>query len=546
MERKYIFVTGGVVSSLGKGIIASSLGLLLKKRNFRVTIQKLDPYLNIDPGTMNPYQHGEVYVTADGAETDLDLGHYERFIDSNLAKINNVTAGQIYSDVLSKERQGNYLGRTVQMVPHVSDLIKERIFQAAKETNAEITIVEVGGTVGDIESLIFLESIRQIRKNVESINVAYLHVTLIPGLKVINELKTKPTQHSVEMLRSKGIRPDILVCRAEKALSLSLKEKLALFTDVDLNSIIESPDVKHIYEIPLSLEKQGLIQRILQRLALEQRTPELKAWQEFVHRIKNPQDKVKVGIIGKYTKLEDSYISITEALKHAGAHLQTEVEVEFILSDKLSDSAQLAKQVKELSSLIIPGGFGDRGIEGKISAIKAARENKIPFLGICLGMQCAVIEFARNVVGITQATSSEFDESSSHAIIDLLPGQERSTLKGGTMRLGNYSCQVQKETQAYSLYQKEVFSERHRHRYEFAKSNYFDLLKEKGLLISGLSPDGQLAEIIELSKEKHPFFIGVQFHPEYKSRPQSPHPLFLGFLRASLEQSRAVQKLKNF
>jgi len=534
MNKKYIFVTGGVVSSLGKGIIASSLGLLLKKRKFRVTIQKLDPYLNIDPGTMNPYQHGEVYVTEDGAETDLDLGHYERFVGSNLCRINNVTAGQIYSDVLEKERKGEYLGRTVQMVPHVSGLIKSRIFAASEQTDSEITIVEVGGTVGDIESLIFLESIRQIRKDVGSINVAYLHVTLIPDLKVTNELKTKPTQHSVEMLRSKGIRPDVLVCRTEKTLNLSIREKLALFTDVDLDSIIESLDVKHIYQVPLKLEKQGLTQRILKRLNLKQREPDLRAWEDFVYKIKNPKQKIKVGIIGKYIKLEDSYISIVESLNHVGAQLETEVEIKFILSDDLENSEKLKKALDGVSGIIIPGGFGERGIEGKISAIKYARENKIPFLGLCLGMQCAVIEFARNIAGLKEATSSEFSENSKESVINLLDNQEQISAKGGTMRLGSYLCKIKKASYVHKLYQKEEVVERHRHRYEFPQGPYFDLLREKGLVISGLSPDQKLAEIIELPEEQHPFFIGVQFHPEYKSRPQSPHPLFLGFIKSAM------------
>ena len=528
---KYIFITGGVVSSLGKGIIASSLGLLLKERGFRVTIQKLDPYLNVDPGTMSPYQHGEVEEDEDGAETDLDLGHYERFIGRNLFKINNVTAGQIYSSVINKERKGEYLGGTVQMVPHVSNQIKTKIFEAAYKTESEIVIVEVGGTVGDIESLIFLESIRQIRKDVGSSSVAYIHVTLIPNLRAINELKTKPTQHSVEVLRGRGINPDILVCRVEKSLSKQIREKLSLFTDVSFESVIECRDVKSIYEVPLNLEEQSLTKRVLQKLHLEERPSDLSNWKNIVEKIKTPARKVKVAIVGKYTKLGDAYISVTEALRHAAAHEGCEVEIKWILSEDLEESDKIKELLGDVNGILVPGGFGDRGIEGKIRAIQYARENKIPFFGLCLGMQCAVIEFARNVADLSAAHSTEFANDTPHPVIDFLPGQSDSTDKGGTMRLGSYPCELGENTIAQKLYNASLIHERHRHRYEF--NNLFEnKLTEAGLIISGRFPEQKLVEIIELPVSEHPFFIGTQFHPEYKSRPDLPHPLFRGFISA--------------
>ncbi|MDX1921370.1 MAG: CTP synthase [Candidatus Caenarcaniphilales bacterium] len=539
---KYVFITGGVVSSLGKGILASSLGLLLKAKGFKVTIQKLDPYLNVDPGTMSPYQHGEVYVTEDGAETDLDLGHYERFTDSNLLKINNVTAGQIYSSVINKERKGEYLGGTVQMVPHVSNQIKAKIFEAAYATESEIVIVEVGGTVGDIESLIFLESIRQIRKDVGPNNVAYIHVTLIPNLKATNELKTKPTQHSVEELRGKGINPDIVVCRTERALSKSIREKISMFVDVDLDSVIECRDVRSIYEVPLHLEEQKLTERVLNRLHLEDKPSDLSEWQKVVERIKNPSRKVKVGIVGKYTKLSDAYISVIEALRHAAAVENAEVDLHWILSDDLEPQSKKASYedlLGGLDGILVPGGFGDRGVEGKIAAIQYARENKIPFLGLCLGMQCAVIEFARNVAGLSNANSTEFANDTPYPVIDFLPGQTDSTDKGGTMRLGSYPCQLDEKSLSYEAYRSAVINERHRHRYEF-NNLYESKLQEAGLVISGRSPDHKLVEIVELPRGEHPFFVGTQFHPEYKSRPQSVHPLFLGFIRASANKLALV------
>lgn len=544
LNPKYIFITGGVVSSLGKGIIASSLGLLLKERDFRVTIQKLDPYLNVDPGTMSPYQHGEVYVTEDGAETDLDLGHYERFIDRSLFKINNVTAGQIYLSVINKERKGEYLGGTVQMVPHVSNQIKTKIFEAAYTTESDIVIVEVGGTVGDIESLIFLESIRQIRKDVGWNNVAYVHVTLIPNLKVTNELKTKPTQHSVELLRGRGINPDILVCRSERPLSKQIREKLSLFSDVMLDSVIECRDVKSIYEVPLSLEDQNMTNRLLARLHLEERSSDLSQWKAIVDKIKNPTRKVKIAVVGKYTKLNDSYISVIEALRHASAQEGTEVEVKWVLSDDVEDPSRKNSSVEEMlgdvQGIVVPGGFGDRGVEGKIRAIQFARENKIPFLGLCLGMQCAVIEFARNVANLAAANSTEFANDTPHPVIDFLPGQSDATEKGGTMRLGSYPCELAEDSISRKAYGVSLIYERHRHRYEF-NNLYENNLLSAGLIIAGRSPDQKLVEIVELPVSKHPFFVGTQFHPEYKSRPQRVHPLFHGFLKAALQQIPQVE-----
>ncbi len=537
INPKYVFITGGVVSSLGKGIIASSLGLLLKGRGYKVTIQKLDPYLNVDPGTMSPYQHGEVFVTEDGAETDLDLGHYERFTGSNLFKINNVTAGQIYLSVINKERKGEYLGGTVQMVPHVSNQIKTKIFEAAYTTESEIVIVEVGGTVGDIESLIFLESIRQIKKDVGWNNVAYLHVTLIPNLKATNELKTKPTQHSVEILRGRGINPDILVCRAEKPVSKQIREKLSLFSDVALDSVIECRDVKSIYEVPLNLEEQNLTKRLLNRLQLEERALNIDSWKSVVEKIKNPTQKIKIAIVGKYTKLSDAYISVIESLRHASAVQDSEIEVKWVLSEDIEEfnkkNLSLEEAFEDVKGILVPGGFGDRGIEGKIRAIQYARENKIPFLGLCLGMQCAVIEFARNVAGLSGANSTEFANDTPHPVIDFLPGQSDNTDKGGTMRLGSYPCELENNSISLEAYKTKTINERHRHRYEF--NNLFgNKLKEAGLIVAGRSPDGKLVEIIEIPKDKHPFFVGTQFHPEYKSRPDKVHPLFLSFIKACL------------
>lgn len=533
---KYIFVTGGVVSSLGKGILAASLGCLLRARKFSVTIQKLDPYLNVDPGTMSPYQHGEVFVTEDGAETDLDLGHYERFIGSDLSQINNVTAGSIYQSVINRERTGDYLGGTVQMVPHVSNEIKERIRRAATTSNAEIVIVEVGGTVGDIEGLIFLEAIRQFRNDVGRENVAYVHATLLPNLRATNEIKTKPTQHSVEILRGKGIQPDVLVCRTEKAIPKAIKEKLSLYTDVPIESVIECRDQKSIYEVPLALEKEGLAERILDKLCLVSSPPDLNSWQELVNKLKKPEGvagkkQVRIAIVGKYVKLSDSYISVVEAINHAGAYLGVDVEIKWILSDDLDNSVGLKEVFSDVDGIIVPGGFGDRGIEGKINTIRYAREDKVPYLGLCLGMQCAVIEFARNVCGLTGANSTEFSSDTLHPVIDLMPDQENVTQKGGTMRLGKYPCVLLAGTKSGAVYSEELVYERHRHRYEL-NNFYRERLNLNGMVFSGTSPDNTLVELIEL--KNHPWFVASQFHPEFKSRPEKPHPLFIGFMKTIL------------
>ncbi len=543
---KYIFVTGGVVSSLGKGILSASLGCLLRARKFTVTIQKLDPYLNVDPGTMSPYQHGEVFVTEDGAETDLDLGHYERFVGTDLSQINNVTAGSIYQSVINRERTGDYLGGTVQMVPHVSNEIKERIRRAATTSSAEIVIVEVGGTVGDIEGLIFLEAIRQFRNDVGRENVAYVHVTLLPNLKATSEIKTKPTQHSVEILRGKGIQPDILVCRTEKVIPKAIKEKLSLYTDVAIESVIECKDQKSIYEVPLALEKEGLAERILDKLCLVSSPPDLSTWTELVNKLKKPEGVngkklVKIAIVGKYVKLSDSYISVIESINHAAVNSGVEAEIKWILSDDLDDATDLKELFSDVDGVIVPGGFGDRGIEGKINAIKYVRENKIPFLGLCLGMQCAVIEFARNVCGLTGANSKEFSSDTLHPVIDLMPEQESVIQKGGTMRLGKYPCTLLVGTKARSAYGEDIVYERHRHRYEL-NNFYREKLNLGGMMFSGLSPDEKLVEIIEL--KNHPWFVGSQFHPEFKSRPEKSHPLFLGFMRTILGLPLIKEELK--
>lgn len=532
---KYVFVTGGVVSSLGKGIVASSLGRLLRERGFRVSIQKLDPYLNVDPGTMNPYQHGEVFVTEDGAETDLDLGHYERFIDTNLKQANSITSGRIYLDVITKERRGEYLGATVQMVPHVTNEIKDKIKKAAKETNAEILIVEVGGTVGDIESSIFIEAIRQFKNDIPKNDTCYIHVTLVPHLKAADELKTKPTQHSVELLRSKGIQPDVLVLRSDKSVPKSLKEKLSLFTDVAVENVIESKDCRSIYEVPLVMQKEGLAASVLAKLHLEDKVPDMKAWQEMLDKLISPsQNKLKIAIVGKYIKLSDAYISVSESIRHACAQLDRGVELEMVLSDELTDYSQLSKVFAEVDAIVVPGGFGDRGIEGKLLAIRYARENKIPFLGLCLGLQCSVIEFARNVLNLPDANSVEFDIDSPDPVIHLMEAQKNISDKGATMRLGLYPCKLLKNSKAYELYTEkdsaDVIQERHRHRYEFNNA-FKSQMEAKGMIFSGTSPDGQLVEIIEL--KDHPFFMACQFHPEFLSRPGKAHPLFFGLVQAA-------------
>lgn len=532
MDTRYVFVTGGVVSSLGKGIIAASLGRLLRARNITCTIVKLDPYLNVDPGTMSPYQHGEVFVTEDGAETDLDLGHYERFISANLSRMNNVTAGSIYKSVLEKERRGDYLGGTVQMIPHVTNEIKNFLRKAASTSQAEIVIVEVGGTVGDIESLIFLEAIRQMRKDIGRDHVCYIHATMIPSLRTTNELKTKPTQHSVDMLRSRGIQPDILVCRTEETLGSSIREKLSLFTDVDLKAVIQCKDVKHLYEVPLIMEQEGLAHRVLERLSLPNNTPDLTEWRKLVERVQKPTYQVSVAIVGKYVMLSDAYISVVEALKHGGVKLGAQVNIKWVLSEDIEKDGA-AKYLSDVDAILVPGGFGDRGIEGKIQAATYAREKKIPYLGLCLGMQTAVIEFARNVAQMEGAHSTEFNPKSPYPVIDLMPDQHNVVLKGGTMRLGKYPCDLKEGSIASKVYGKTEISERHRHRYE-VNNSHREALAKYGMIFSGLSPDGHLVEMIELPD--HPYFVACQFHPELKSRPDDAHPLFVGLVGAMLEK----------
>lgn len=536
MKRtKYVFVTGGVVSSLGKGITAASLGRLLKERGYSVTIQKFDPYINVDPGTMNPYEHGEVFVTVDGAETDLDLGHYERFLDENLTRYNNITTGKIYQAVINKERKGEYLGKTVQVIPHITNEIKSKIELVGKESGSDIVITEIGGTVGDIESTPFLEAIRQFKYDVGRENVLYIHVTLVPYLKAAGELKTKPSQHSVKELMSLGIRPDILVCRTEHPINLDLKRKLSMFCDIDSDAVIEAPDAKTIYEVPLIMEQNGLAEVACKKLGIENREPNLNEWKKIVRSIKHPEDKVKLAVVGKYIELKDAYISINESIEHAAYSLGLKADIHYVQAENLTSDA-----LKGFNGILIPGGFGDRGVQGKIDAIKFARENKIPFLGICLGMQTAVIEFSRNVLGMQEANSTEFDKNTKYPVIDILPDQKDIKNLGGTMRLGVYPCKLDKDSLAYELYKEELIYERHRHRFEF-NNEFKELIQEKGLKISGSSPDGTLAEIVELPKEMHPFFIAGQFHPEFKSRPGKPHPLFLGFVDAVYKLEKSLK-----
>ncbi|MCQ6253555.1 glutamine hydrolyzing CTP synthase [Methanocaldococcus sp.] len=531
---KFIFITGGVISSLGKGITAASLGRLLKARGFKVNMVKVDPYLQIDAGTMSPYEHGEVFVTEDGGETDLDLGHYERFIDENLTKHNNITTGKIYWSVLTKERRGEYLGKTVQVIPHITNEIKDWIKKLGE--NYDITIVEIGGTVGDIESLPFLEAIRQFKKDVGKENVLYIHVSLLPYIKAAGELKTKPTQHSVKELRSIGIQPDILICRTEYPISSKIKEKLSLFCDVDREAVIEARDAKTIYEVPLNLEKEGLGKLVTKKLNLPDREPNLEDWRKFVDRVINPLNEVVIAVVGKYVELKDAYLSINEALIHAGAKNDTRVNINWIHSERLEceefeEILDKYRENNQLDGILVPGGFGDRGVEGKINAIKYARENDIPFLGICMGMQCAVIEFARNVCGLEGANSTEFDENTKYPVVDLLPEQKEIDAKGGTMRLGAYPAILKEGTLVHRLYKKIKVYERHRHRYE-VNPEYHEILENYGLTISGKSPDGRLAEFIEIDKNR--YFVATQAHPEFKSRPNKPHPLFDGLVRAAL------------
>lgn len=529
---KYIFITGGVVSSLGKGITAASLGRLLKSRGLRVSLQKFDPYINVDPGTMSPYQHGEVYVTEDGAETDLDVGHYERFVDQNLSKYANVTTGRIYQTVLNKERRGDYLGQTVQVIPHITNEIKERVMKVEKISaeKPDVVITEIGGTVGDIESLPFLEAIRQLKVELGRDRVMYIHVTLIPYIKAAGELKTKPSQHSVKELRSIGIQPDILVCRTEMDISEDIKAKLALFCDVDRQAVIQLKDAASIYEVPLMLAQEGLDNEVVKRLGLECQEPDLAEWEEMVQRVRGLDKKVTVGLVGKYVELPDAYLSVAESLKHAGFQYNTEVDIKWI------DAEEIEKQgpdsiLQDVDAILVPGGFGERGIEGKILTTGYARKNKVPFLGICLGMQCAVIEFARNVCGLTGANSSEFDLESPHPVVHLMSEQENIANKGGTMRLGVYPCKLVPGTASRQAYGQDEISERHRHRYEI-NNEYREILEGNSMKISGQSPDGNLVEMIELPD--HPWFVACQFHPELKSRPNRPHPLFLGLIKAAL------------
>ena len=529
MKTKLIFVTGGVVSSLGKGLASASIAALLEARGLRVTLQKLDPYINVDPGTMNPFQHGEVFVTDDGAETDLDLGHYERFTSIRLTQVNNFTTGRIYNSVITKERRGDYLGRTVQVIPHITDEIKSAIHMATKDV--DIVIVEIGGTVGDIESLPFLEAIRQMRFDMGRENTLYIHLTLVPFIAAAKELKTKPTQHSVGKLREIGIQPDILLCRTDRVLEKELKNKIALFCNVDASCVMTAQDVTSIYQVPLLFHEEGLDEKIAELLNIWTRQPNLSTWKTLNNRIQNPQGEVTISIVGKYVNLADSYKSLNEALFHGGIAGNVKVNLKFVDSEEL-EKKNLQDILGKSDGILVPGGFGDRGIEGKIEAIRFARENKIPFLGICLGMQLAVVEFARNICQLKEANSREFSAETPHPVIDLMEEQKGIALKGATMRLGAYPCVLEKNTLSYKAYGEKEISERHRHRYEF-NSEYKEILKQKGMITAGLCPDGHLVEIIEITD--HPWFVGCQFHPEFKSRPLDPHPLFSQYIRAATE-----------
>jgi len=530
---KFVFVTGGVVSSIGKGIVAASLGRLLKSRDYSVSILKLDPYINVDPGTMSPFQHGEVFVTDDGAETDLDLGHYERFTDTAMSRLNSVTTGSIYQAVLNKERRGDYMGGTVQVIPHITNEIKERILRVAKNTNPDLVITEIGGTVGDIESLPFLEAIRQFRKEVGRQNILYMHVTLVPWIPSAGEMKTKPTQHSVKELRSIGIQPDILICRCDRPLPPNLKDKMSEFCDVPAGCVITAQDANSIYEVPLILEREGLAQQVLTLLNLEQRQPDLSQWRTLVDRLYSPKQRVNVAIVGKYVRLSDAYLSVVEALRHAAIALDSEINLRWVNSEDI-EAHGAARYLEGMAAIIVPGGFGNRGVDGKIAAIEYARQQQIPFLGLCLGMQCSVIEWARHQAGLVDANSSEFNPESANPVISLLPEQQDVVDLGGTMRLGLYPCKIAPDTLAARLYEEAVVYERHRHRYEFNNA-YRSLFLESGYVVSGTSPDGRLVEMIELPA--HPFFIATQFHPEFRSRPNIPHPLFKGLIQAAQAHS---------
>ena len=532
-QTRFIFITGGVVSSLGKGITAASIGRLLKSRGLSVSIAKLDPYINVDPGTMSPLQHGEVFVTCDGAETDLDLGHYERFIDINLSRLNNVTAGMIYWSVITRERRGDFLGATVQVIPHVTNEIKERILRVADETGVDVVIVEVGGTVGDIESLPFLESIRQLRSDLGRDRCFNIHVTLVPYIRASGELKTKPTQHSVKELRSIGIQPDAIVCRSERPLTADIKAKIALFCDIAPEAVIPNPDADTIYAVPLTFAREGLDDIIVDRLKLPAGPRDLSEWEAMVERLRHPSHHVRVALVGKYVALPDAYLSVAEALTHGGIANDARVEIQWVDAEALEQVDDVGVILAEADGILVPGGFGSRGIEGKIKAARYARENRVPYLGLCLGMQVAVIEVARHVCGLEGANSTEFDPDTPHPVIDILPEQREVTRKGGTMRLGHYPCVLQPGTRCRQVYGEEVVYERHRHRYE-VNNAYRTLLERGGVIWSGLSPDGRLVEMMELAD--HPLFIGSQFHPELQSRPNRPHPLFRAFIGAALER----------
>ena len=528
---KYIFVTGGVTSSLGKGIIAASLAKLLQAQGYRVTIQKLDPYINVDPGTLNPYEHGECYVTEDGAETDLDLGHYERFLNVPTSQANNVTTGRIYQSVIQKERRGEFLGKTVQVVPHITDEIKERIQILGKSGDYDIIITEIGGTVGDIESLPYVEAVRQLRWDLGDNNGIVIHLTLVPYLAAAGELKTKPTQHSVKTLMESGVQADILVCRTEHDLPADLRRKLALFCNVREEAVIQSIDASTIYDVPNLMLQEGLDKVVLKKLGLESSTPDITKWNQFLTRHKNPKTEITIGLIGKYVELQDSYKSILEAFIHAGAENEVRVEIKSIHSEHI-DASNIAEELKDLDGVLVAPGFGERGIEGKIEAVRYARENKIPFLGICLGMQMAVIEYARNVLGLKGANSTEMEEDTKYPVIDLMEDQKNITNKGGTMRLGAWKCELKEGSIVEQVYNSKQIVERHRHRYEY-NNDYHEQLESKGMIATGINPDTGLVEIIEIPS--HPWFVGVQYHPEYKSTVASPHPLFVAFVKAAHE-----------
>lgn len=536
---KYIFVTGGVTSSLGKGIIAASLARLLQARGYRVTIQKFDPYINIDPGTLNPYEHGECYVTDDGAETDLDLGHYERFLNVPTSQANNVTTGRIYNNVITKERKGEYLGKTVQVIPHITDEIKRNIMMLGEGDQYDFIITELGGTVGDIESLPFIEAVRQVKWELGPTNSLVIHLTLVPYLAAAKELKTKPTQHSVKELLEAGIQPDILVCRTDRPLPMEIRKKLALFCNVNINSVIEAMDADTIYDVPLLMRKEKLDERVLSKLKIPVKNePDMEGWKDFLGKLKNPDEEVTVGLVGKYVSLPDAYKSIAEAFVHAGAQNDCKVHVKWISSEDISKET-VADVLKGLDGVLVAPGFGERGMEGKIEAIRFVRENKIPFFGICLGMQCCVIEFSRNVLGIADASSSELNPNTKHPVIDMMEEQKKITTKGGTMRLGAYACKIKKGSKAYAVYGETTIQERHRHRFEF-NNKYLEKIEEAGMKATGINPDSGLVEIVEL--KDHPWFIGVQYHPELKSTVMNPHPLFVKFVEAAINHKKDVEK----